>query len=225
MRTVDRRGESVDAGAGTPVSDVSVFAASASLTGLEFVFSMPGSVGGSVWMNARCYGASIADTLASVEYVDAGEEPSLVRMVPRSGDSAYKVSPFQSRRCFITRATFALRAGTARRACARWKSTAPTGFARGISCSPAPEAPSRTIRHSARPRAGSWTIWALRIPGRRRRGRGVHGNIVVNMGGAAAADVLAVLRHVERVAFEGGLGLEREVLLVGDWGNDGMERG
>lgn len=226
LRAIERRGESVSAGAGTPVSDVSVYAASASLTGLEFVFSMPGSVGGSVWMNARCYGASIADTLASVEYVNADDEPFLERMVPRSGDFAYKVSPFQSRRCLITRATFALRAGDRAESLRAMEEHRADRVRKGHFLFP-----SAGSAYKNDPAFGEPTgriVDDLGLRGFRVGAASVaeyHGNIVVNLGGAAAADVLAVLRHVERVAFEvRGLRLEREVLLVGDWGNDGMGR-
>ena len=57
----------LDAWAGTPISDVSTHALDHGLSGLEFIYSMPGSVGGSVWMNARCYGRSISEVLRPVE--------------------------------------------------------------------------------------------------------------------------------------------------------------
>ncbi len=46
----------------------------------------------------------------------------------------------------------------------------------------------------------------------------LHANFIVNVGGATAADVLAVIRHAQRVVREGrGIELETEVELVGDW--------
>jgi UDP-N-acetylmuramate dehydrogenase len=48
-----------------------------------------------------------------------------------------------------------------------------------------------------------------------------HANFVVNTGGATAADVLAVIRHVERMVFgTKGIRLEREVRLLGRWPED-----
>ena len=45
-----------------------------------------------------------------------------------------------------------------------------------------------------------------------------HANFIVNVGGATAADVLAVIRHAQRVVREGcGIELETEVEFVGDW--------
>ncbi len=40
------------------------------LAGLENFFGMPGYVGGSVFMNARCYGVSISERIKSVSYID-----------------------------------------------------------------------------------------------------------------------------------------------------------
>ncbi|CAA9587533.1 MAG: UDP-N-acetylenolpyruvoylglucosamine reductase, partial [uncultured Thermomicrobiales bacterium] len=51
-----------------------------------------------------------------------------------------------------------------------------------------------------------------------------HANFIVNVGGATAADVLAVIRHAQGVVREGrGIELETEVEFVGDWTN--AERG
>ncbi|HEY9594852.1 MAG TPA: UDP-N-acetylenolpyruvoylglucosamine reductase, partial [Spirochaetia bacterium] len=48
-----------------------------------------------------------------------------------------------------------------------------------------------------------------------------HGNIIVNTGAATAADVRALIERVEEeVARRLGFALEREVILVGDWGAD-----
>ena len=48
------KGVVLHAGAGLAVSDASAWAADRGLSGLEFIYAMPGSVAGAVWMNARC---------------------------------------------------------------------------------------------------------------------------------------------------------------------------
>ncbi|MBP5361489.1 MAG: hypothetical protein J6Y71_00435, partial [Ruminococcus sp.] len=45
------------------ISDVALFASKAGRAGLQFFYSMPGSTGGAIYMNARCYNASISDAL------------------------------------------------------------------------------------------------------------------------------------------------------------------
>ena len=55
---------------GSSVDDLADYLAARSLSGLEFLAGMPGSVGGAVWMNARCYGKSVSDVLMETEILD-----------------------------------------------------------------------------------------------------------------------------------------------------------
>ena len=199
--------------------DLSALAAESSLAGLEFIYAMPGSVGGSVWMNARCYSVSVSQVLDEVEYVDPEGKLALRRTAAKDDGFAYKVSPFQSMRCLITRATFRLSPGIR---------------AESVRAMEEHRADRERKGHFRFPCAGSafkndpafgeptgMIVDALGLRGFAVGGAAVadyHGNIVINRGGASAADVLAVLRHVERAAFEAhGFRLERELLLVGDW--------
>ncbi|MFW6313457.1 MAG: FAD-binding protein, partial [Spirochaetota bacterium] len=63
-------GPHLTVGAGLPISEVSAYAAEHGLAGLDFIYAMPGSVGGAVWMNARCYDGEISEVLAGVELVN-----------------------------------------------------------------------------------------------------------------------------------------------------------
>jgi len=56
-------------GAGLPVNRLCEAALTGGLAGLGTFFGMPGSLGGAVYMNARCYEAEIADRLAWVDYL------------------------------------------------------------------------------------------------------------------------------------------------------------
>jgi UDP-N-acetylmuramate dehydrogenase len=57
---------------GTAVNDkkLSEFAADNGLSGFEFLFCIPGTVGGAIKMNAGCFGAEIKDILISVQALD-----------------------------------------------------------------------------------------------------------------------------------------------------------
>lgn len=63
-------GGAARAGAGTPLPQLANWAARRGLTGLEFLVSIPGSVGGGVRMNAGAHGGEIADTLVSATVFD-----------------------------------------------------------------------------------------------------------------------------------------------------------
>src|SRR6056297_2239793 len=60
----------VQCGAGAEMSRVVEAAAQHDLSGLEFIYKMPGSVGGSLWMNARCYGTSLGEVTGTVHFLD-----------------------------------------------------------------------------------------------------------------------------------------------------------
>jgi UDP-N-acetylmuramate dehydrogenase len=60
----------VRAGAAGLDVNVSETAASAGLTGLEFLCGVPGSIGGAIAMNAGAYGGEVKDILVSADFLD-----------------------------------------------------------------------------------------------------------------------------------------------------------
>ena len=64
----------VFAEAGAKISNLADISSRNFLTGLEYFFGMPGTTGGSIYMNARCFGQSVSDVLSKVTYINnAGE--------------------------------------------------------------------------------------------------------------------------------------------------------
>ena len=57
-------------GAGVPFTQAALVARDASLTGLEFAYGIPGSVGGAVCMNAGAYGGEVSQVLIESTYLD-----------------------------------------------------------------------------------------------------------------------------------------------------------
>lgn len=70
MKGITRDGDCVDVECGVSLSALSLYANSFSLTGLEFAYGIPGSVGGGVVMNAGAYGGCISDTIHSAVVYD-----------------------------------------------------------------------------------------------------------------------------------------------------------
>ena len=60
----------IDVGAATPDKKVADFAMKNSLTGLEFLACIPGSIGGAVRMNTGCYGDNISKILHSIKIIN-----------------------------------------------------------------------------------------------------------------------------------------------------------
>ncbi len=218
LEGIEVDGERVTAAAGVPMSDLAERASAAGLGGLESFYAMPGHVGGSVWMNARCYERSLSDCLESVRLLT----PDLaVETVARAaGDWDYKRSPFQSREGIIVGATFRLAAGAdPQRLRERMREIRLDRQRKGHFAYPCAGSVFKNNRSFGMPSGA--LIDRLGFRGRRRGGAMVselHANIIVNTGGATAADVDGLAREIEdKVKAEHGFALEREVLLIGQW--------
>jgi UDP-N-acetylmuramate dehydrogenase len=205
------------AGAGLSVDAAVEACAARSLGGLEFLAGMPGSVGGAVWMNARCYGRSISDVLVETTILD--EQLDRVA-VPFDPDAfGYKRSPFQSRGALIVSARFRLEpkpeADIRKTADANRSDRKEKGHYR------LPSAGSAFKNDYAFGKPTGKIVDELGLRGLRIGGALVapwHGNIIVNSGDATAADIRALAEEVTfRVERAVGLRLEPEILFVGDW--------
>ena len=72
-------GTTITCSAGTPLSKLCITALEHSLTGLEFAYGIPGTVGGAVFMNAGAYGGEMKDVLTSVRHISADAKISELR--------------------------------------------------------------------------------------------------------------------------------------------------
>lgn len=98
--------------AGKKLSALCAAACAAGLTGLEFAYGIPGSVGGAVYMNAGAYGGEMKDRLLWVEYLAPTGE--IVRLEQEQLSLSYRHSRFMEegmQGSCIVRAAFGLRRG------------------------------------------------------------------------------------------------------------------
>lgn len=100
----------VTVGAGTPISELCIAALNAELTGLEFAYGIPGTVGGAVYMNAGAYDGEIKDVIVSVEYLD---QNGMIKTIESSdAQFDYRNSIFHSNKDWIIlSSTFSLKHG------------------------------------------------------------------------------------------------------------------
>lgn len=92
--------------AGESVRHVSAYLARYGKSALEFLYGMPGTIGGALWMNARCYGTEISNVLLRTRgYTMQGDEWEYEY---NKDDFAYKRSPFQTTSCVITECEISL---------------------------------------------------------------------------------------------------------------------
>jgi len=202
---------------GTTLDGAAEAAAAAGLSGLEFLAGMPGSIGGAVWMNARCYGKEVSDVLLETEGLDfSGGAPARFRRPADPGEFGYKLSPFQGRKTLILSARFKLEPGEPGRIRAEMDGYRRDREGKGHYRFPSAGSVFKNDRAFGRPTGQ--IVDELGLRGLRVGGAQVapwHGNIIVNAGGATAADVRALtLELAAKVRSATGLELEPEIIFV-----------
>ncbi|MBN2830996.1 MAG: UDP-N-acetylmuramate dehydrogenase [Candidatus Omnitrophica bacterium] len=70
FKNIAFKGNSIKAGSGVTLASLVKFALSKSLSGIEFLCGIPGTLGGALIMNAGCWGKSIGDMVNKVEAMD-----------------------------------------------------------------------------------------------------------------------------------------------------------
>ena len=204
--------DAVVAGAGLKLSSLCTAALENSLTGLEFAYGIPGTVGGAVYMNAGAYGGEMKDVLTVVRYLTA--EGEVVQASAAELDLSYRHSIFEENGGCILSAQFALQPGNAADIRAKMDEL----MAKRVEKQPLdkPSAGSTFKRPAGAFAAALIDQCGLR--GFRHGGAAVsdkHCGFVVNLGGATCADVLALCDEVRAIVKEKtGYELEKEIRVV-----------
>ena len=209
---VSRQGDALTAPAGMPLGVLCMAALHAGLTGLEFAYGIPGTVGGAVYMNAGAYGGEMKDVLVSVRYLTA---EGTVEEIPASQlELGYRHSVFETNGGCILAATVRLAPGDPDAIAAKMNEL--MGRRRDKQPLDKPSAGS-TFKRPAGAFAGA-LIEQCGLRGHRCGGAAVsekHCGFVVNLGGATCADVLALCDEVARTVKEQtGYTLEKEIRVV-----------
>lgn len=213
--TVD--GNRITAGAGASVTALATTAKNASLTGLEFSYGIPGSVGGAVVMNAGAYGGEMSGVFESCEIFDT-EKLELCVFSAAQMDYSYRHSIFtENKNLICLSATFALKEGNKeeieavmRDLMGRRISKQPLDYpsAGSVFKRPAPDIfVGKLIEDSG---LKGYTIGGAQVSEK-------HAGFIINVGGATARDVLDLVEHIRTVIRKNyGVELECEVRRVGN---------
>ena len=207
-------GRTLRAGAGAPLASVCALARERSLTGLEFAWGIPGSVGGGAYMDAGAYGGEMRDVVSRVLHLGPDGAPGEAR-----GEElcfGYRKSRYTGGENIITAVEFTLQpgdpaaiAGKMEELMARRKDKQPYDM---------PSAGSVFKR----PQNGfaAALIEQCGLKGRRVGGAQVsekHAGFIVNTGGAACQDVLELISIIQKTVEEQtGTRLECEVRVTGE---------
>lgn len=205
--------EVLTAQAGASMARVAAVAQAAGLSGLEFVSGIPGTLGGGCAMNAGAYGGQLSDVLLDAQVLLDGQIRTLTREEMQMG---YRTTLPLREGGVVLSARFQLTRGDGAEILARMKEL----NARRRDKQPLhlPSAGS-TFKRPEGHFAGA-LIEQAGLKGTTVGGAQVsekHAGFIVNVGGATAEDVVALIGHVQSEVFRiFGVRLEPEVRIVGE---------
>ncbi len=200
-------------GAGVSLRSVCLAAQKEALTGLEFAYGIPGTVGGALYMNAGAYGGEMSQVVVSASAIDANG--NAVELSLADMQLGYRTSVFKNANLIITSVTIRLSNGDAQEI----KATMDDIFARRRDKQPL-EFPSAG---STFKRPEGYFAGAL-IEKNNLKGVSVgaaevsvkHAGFVINKGNATCCDVLTLIKKIQdTVKIADGVELEPEVIFVG----------
>ncbi len=208
-------GATVAAASGTPLAHVAAIAARAGIEGLEWMATVPGTVGGAVHGNAGAFGGETADVLVEATLLDLNGD----RWTARADELgfAYRTSRLQGTPTICATARFRGTAGDRDRAVRRIKEMANERIAKqplaqpntgSIFRNPPGDHAGRLVEEAGLKGA---TVGGAQVSFK-------HANFIVNLGDATARDVWELMqRCIEAVRESSGVTLVPEVERVGEW--------
>lgn len=211
--TVD--GCRIKAQAGASLAALSKKAMEASLEGLAFAGGIPGTLGGAVTMNAGAYGGEMKDVLESVTALEPSGQ--VISLQAGEMEMGYRDSAVKRRRCIVLEASLKLRPGDKEAIRENMQDLAQ----RRVSKQPleypsAGSAFKRPEGHFAGKLIMDAGLKGCRVGDAQVAEK--HCGFVINCGHATAADVAALMKHVQdEVMRQFQVKLEPEVKFLGDF--------
>ena len=210
---VSVEGDEICCQAGVGLREASEMACELGLSGLEFACGIPGSVGGACFMNAGAYGGCMADALKEVRVLLS--DGSVVDVPAGELNLGYRKSRIADEGWVVLSATFGLNPGDPEKIRATMDDL--THQREEKQPLELPSAGS-TFKRPEGHFAGK-LITDAGLKGYQSGGAAVskkHAGFVVNVGGATASDVHAVIEYVQgEVERQFGVRLEPEVRCLG----------
>lgn len=212
MSNVIVEGNTIIAQAGAPMSKIARVALENGLTGFEFASGIPGTIGGGVVMNAGAYDGELKQVVSLVKVVDA--EGNLLELNNDSMEFGYRTSAIKNTEFTAVEVYISLQPGESEKIKARMDEL--TARRREKQPLEYPSAGS-TFKRPEGYFAGA-LIMEAGLRGYQIGGAQVsekHCGFVINKGGATAADVEALIAHVQdEVKRNFGVDLEPEVIVL-----------
>lgn len=208
------RGNMVKAQAGIPMSALAKRILEAELTGFECLSGIPGTLGGAVAMNAGAYGSEIKDIFVSATVLDA--EGNIRNFSLEEMKFGYRRSSVTENSYIMLEAELKLQKGVKSEIKQKMDKFAkmrmekqPLEYPSAGSTFKRPEGyfAGKLIMDAG---LAGYTVGGAKVSEK-------HCGFVINAGNATAADVLAVIRGVQKTVFDKfGVKLETEVKILGN---------
>lgn len=214
FRKIERCGANeLVCGTGVSMAQLCRFAKNHSLTGLEFAWGIPGSVGGGAFMNAGAYGHAMSEVVTECCHVTPqGEEGTLSKKELAYG---YRKSAYADNGCIITSVHLQLQAGNQEQIAATMEEL----YQRRKSKQPLEMPSAGSIFKRPRGHYAGTLIEQCGLKGRRVGGAMVsekHAGFIVNAGNATCDDVLHLIETIQETVYrKTGVRLECEVKQIG----------
>jgi UDP-N-acetylmuramate dehydrogenase len=203
------------AGAGVPAPHLARYVAKHGGVGGEWMAGIPGTIGGALAMNAGCYGGETWEHVIAVETVDRGG--NLRTRGPSDYRTGYRHVELKggAEEWFVS-AVFVFERGEEAAAMARMKAL----LTQRVATQPINQPNAGSVFRNPPDDHAARLIESCGLKGYRVGGAQVswkHANFIVNLGGATAADIEAVIEHVHGIVLaRTRVSLVQEVRVVGE---------
>ena len=206
--------ETIYCEAGATMKALCNFAYENSLSGLEFAYGIPGTLGGAVYMNAGAYGGEMKDVLLSSKHID--NDGNVGEIVGEDLDLDYRRSAYTDNGFIIVSAIMKLKKADK----VEIKASMNDKMSRRRDKQPL-EYPSAgsTFKRPVGYFAGAlieqsglkgYTVGGAQVSEK-------HAGFVINKDGATATDIITLIKDVQKIVFDKfGVNLETEVKIIGE---------
>ena len=210
FREMSAQGTTVVCGAGATLAKLCTFAQSEGLSGLEFAFGIPGTVGGAIYMNAGAYGGEMKDVVCTVTHLTPSGE---IETVPAETlDFSYRFSNYKKNDCVILSAQFSLKEGNKEEI----KALMDDIMNRRVTKQPLDYPSAGSVFKRPEGAFAGALIEQCGLKGATVGGAQVsmkHSGFIINIGNATCQDVMDLVKKVQTTVMEEtGFFLEREII-------------
>ena len=202
----------IEVQAGASLASLCKFALANSLTGLEFAYGIPGSVGGAAYMNAGAYGGEMKDVVERVNHIDKKSNAGFY--CGDDLDFSYRHSAYSDSDLIITSVVFKLSKGDK----AEIEAQMTDVMGRRVDKQPLEYPSAGSVFKRPEGYFAGALIEQSDLKGKRIGGAMVsekHAGFIINYDNATTTDVINLIKHCQKTVFDKfGVELHTEIKFV-----------